>query len=142
MPRLVRSRLETRTARLRLPQRKAPFWVILERGVAMRYHRSVKGGDGTWWGRKWADGRYRVESLATADDHQDADGITSLDWAQAQARVREWAGRARPTARRYTVALACADYVSDLRAHRAVWLPGMQNDGSRGISCLCSAHDL
>jgi integrase len=117
MARLVRARIETRSARLRLPGRKEPYWQKLERGLSAGYHRPIQGGAGTWWGRVLVDGRYRSESLATADDHEEADGERTLSWAQAQAAVREWAARQTGGGPR-TVADAVDSYIADLRARR------------------------
>ena len=33
------------------------------------YHRPLNGGAGTWWGRVRQGGKYKIEALATADDH-------------------------------------------------------------------------
>ena len=89
----VRARIETRSARLRLPGRKDPYWQKLERELQRGYHRPLNGGAGRWWGRVRLDGKYKIEALATADDHVDADGETVLNWAQAQAAVRAWAAK-------------------------------------------------
>jgi integrase len=117
MARSVRTRIETRSARLRLPGRKDPYWQSLERELSAGYHRPKNGGAGTWWGRVRIDGRYKIEALATADDHHDADGGSILNWAQAQSAVRTWAAKQNGTGP-YTVADACRDYVSDLRARK------------------------
>jgi len=116
MPRSVRSRIETRSARLRLPGRKDPYWQKIERGLSVGYHRPMRGGTGAWWGRKWLGDSYRVEALAQADDHQDANGQI-LDWAGAQAAVRAWAGRIGHGGP-YTVADAVRAYITDLRARK------------------------
>jgi site-specific recombinase XerD len=117
MGRSVRARIETRSARLRLPGRKDPYWQVLERELAAGYHRPLNGGAGTWWGRVRLEGRYRIEALAVADDHADADCETVLDWKQAQAAVRAWAARQTGSGP-YTVANACREYVADLRARK------------------------
>jgi site-specific recombinase XerD len=117
MARSVRARIETRSARLRLPGRKDPYWQSLERELAAGYHRPLNGGAGTWWGRVRLDGRYKIEALATADDHAEADGETVLNWAQAQAAIRAWAAKQTGTGP-YTVAAACRDHVADLRARK------------------------
>jgi integrase len=115
--RSVRTRIETRSVRLRLPGRKDPYWQSLERDLAAGYHRPLQGGAGRWWGRVRQGGKYKIEALATADDHDQADGIAILNWAQAQAAVRAWAGR-QTAAGPYTVADACRDYTNDLSARR------------------------
>jgi integrase len=117
MTRSVRARIESRSARLRLPGRKEPFWQKLERGLSIGYHRPIKGGDGTWWARVLIKGHYKIEALATADDHLASNGETILNWAEAQAAVRAWAAK-RTGRGPYTVADACRDYVADLRARK------------------------
>ena len=116
MPRSVRSPIESRSARLRLPGRKAPFWVTLQRGLAIGYHRPIQGGAGAWWGRRLVASRYQMQSLALADNYADADGSRILDWAGAQAAVRSWAeaGHSGPLTVEHAVAL----YISDLRVRR------------------------
>jgi integrase len=117
MARSVRARIETRSARLRLPGRKDPYWQKIERGLSVGYHRPLNGGAGTWWGRVLVGGKYKIEALATADDHTTADGETVLNWAQAQAAVRDWAAK-QTAAGPYTVADACREYAADLRARK------------------------
>jgi site-specific recombinase XerD len=117
MARQVRSNLGSRSWRLKQPARKDPYWQQIEHGLSVGYHRPAKGGAGTWWGRVRLEGAYRIEALATADDHQDADGETVLSWSQAQAAVRTWAAKQTGAGPR-TVADAVAAYVADLRARR------------------------
>ncbi|HXB79681.1 MAG TPA: site-specific integrase [Bradyrhizobium sp.] len=65
---------------------------------------------------------YEVESLATADDHSDADGVAILDYRQAQARARERmvtrahtaAGKTGPL----TVRAIMMEYLEFLQNHR------------------------
>jgi integrase len=117
MARSVRAKIEARSVRLRLPGRKEPYWQKIERGLSVGYHRPLKGGTGTWWARVLVDGKYKIEALATADDHAEADGETVLNWSQAQATIRAWAAK-QTGAGPYTVADACRDYVADLRARK------------------------
>jgi integrase len=90
MARLVRdAQLETRTARARLPINPKPFFRRLEIGFHLGYRRLSNGG--TWIARRFAhDRRYRESRLGVADDHQDADGVFVLNYAQAQKAAREW----------------------------------------------------
>jgi integrase len=117
MARSVRARIETRSARARLSGRKDPYWQKLERGLSVGYHRPLRGGTGTWWGRVLIAGRYKIESIATADDHDNADGERILNWPQAQAAIRAWAARQTGVAP-LTVEAACRDYIADLRARK------------------------
>jgi integrase len=90
MARLVRdAKLETRTARARLPIGPKPYFRRLEIGFHLGYRRLSSGG--TWIARRFAqEGRYREFRLGLADDTQDADGVAVLDYAQAQKAARDW----------------------------------------------------
>jgi integrase len=90
MARLVRdAKLETRTARARLANGPKPYFRRLEIGFHLGYRRLSNGG--TWIARRFAqDGRYREFRLGVADDTQDADGVSVLDYGQAQKAAREW----------------------------------------------------
>jgi integrase len=116
MARSVRSKIETRSARLRLPARREPYWQTLEPGLAAGYYRPTAGA-GSWWARARAGGRYVVEALATADDHADADGERTLNWVQAQVAVRAWAGR-QMQAGPLTVGESVEIYLADLQARK------------------------
>jgi integrase len=121
MARLVRdAKLETRTARTRLPIEPKPYFRRLEIGFHLGYRRLSDAG--TWIARRFAqDGRYREIRLGAADDTQDADGASVLDYSQAQHAAREWW---RSELRReegldsrtgpFTVADAVADYLKSL----------------------------
>jgi integrase len=83
------SRLETREARLRLKPRGKPYWRLIEPGLHLGYRR-LKGRSGTWCVRRYAGGQaYSVEALrgVLADDFAEADGVSSLSFAQAQRAV-------------------------------------------------------
>lgn len=124
MARSVRARIETRSARLRLAGRKEPWWQKIQRGMSTGYHRPIKGGAGSWWGRVLVEGKYKIEALKTAsghvvaaDDYIEADGETVFNWAQAQAATRAWAAK-QTGAGPLTVETACRDYIGDLRARK------------------------
>ena len=113
MPRSVRSPLETRSTRLRLAPRKDPYWEQLQQGVHCGYYRPAN----MWWRRARVNGRYRAESFAVADDYANADDQHVLNWAQAQAKVREWAAK-QTGAGPLTVANVIDSYLDDLRARK------------------------
>jgi hypothetical protein len=129
MARLVRdAKLETRTARARLPIGPKPYFRRLEIGFHLGYRRLSSGG--TWIARRLAqDGRYRENRLGVADDTQDPDGLLVLAYSQAQKAAREWW---RAELRReeghdtrsgpFTVADAIADY-----------LKALERRGSKGV---------
>jgi integrase len=114
------AKLDTRAARLRLKQRREPYWRSLSEGLAIGFRRGAKGG--TWIARHYSPehGR-RFRSLGVADGVAEADGEHVLSFAQAQAAARRWfaeiarqdrgAGDHGP----YSVAQAMADYVADYK---------------------------
>ncbi len=114
MARRVRNtKLDTRTSRLRLPQRREPYWVALSAGLALGYRRGKTGG--TWiarhYSREW--GR-RYEAIGPADDVLDT---SVLNFDAAQARARAWLAVAPPDAPggALTVNRACDLYLEFLR---------------------------
>ncbi len=103
--------------RLALPQSKKPIFESLGDGVSIGYRRNL--GTGTWIARR-ADGRggSSQQVIGQADDFDDADGVTVLSWAQAQARAFEWARSGEPTkgpsSSPVTVDKALTAYAADL----------------------------
>ncbi len=116
MARTVRNaKLDTRSARAKLPANKSGFWVPIARGFALGYRKGPKGGS---WLVRLIDSQRRLETtLGPADDVLDADGERILEYAQAQARARAWltALDAIGTAGPYTVNRCIDDYIADYR---------------------------
>lgn len=119
MPRKARDeRLDNRTVRLKLAPRREPYWRNIQEGRAIGYRRAAGGGAGRWIARHYEPSAGRTyAALGSADDMLDADGGSTLNFAQAQERAREWfaeiekhAGR---TAKPITVAEALEAYVAD-----------------------------
>ena len=118
MARAVRNtKIDTRSARLKLLARREPYWSVISTGCAVGYRRGAKGG--TWIARfRHDDGKQQYESLGAADDARDADGLTALSFQQAQEKARDWfkrtareaAGEMAPRESPYTVADALTDY--------------------------------
>jgi integrase len=117
MPRKTRApKLETRTARLKLAVRRKPHFVSIGPGISIGYRRNT--GAGSWVARV-ADGRGGnwTKAIATADDHEEANGASVLtfwaaaDKARALARAGEGTGE-RPA----TVGEALDAYEASLRA--------------------------
>jgi integrase len=85
MARRVRhSSLETRTARLKLAVRRKPYsGPSLARGVALLYRRNKTNGT---WVLKASDGhgKYWTKAIAEADDHDESNGKTILNFFEAQ----------------------------------------------------------
>jgi integrase len=81
--------LETRTARLKLPINKKPYWARIGHGISLGYRRNQ--GPGTWSIRVANGGRgqgHWTQVLGAADDHDAANGGAILDFWQAQDKAR------------------------------------------------------
>lgn len=123
MARTVRdASLETRTARGRLEPRGKPYFRALEPGLHLGY-RKPRSGAGKWVARLYEGERaYSVETIATADDFSDADGVAILSFKQAQEKARELmvrkahqaAGKRGPL----TVRKVVEDYLAFLESNR------------------------
>lgn len=116
------SKLETRAARERLEPRGKPYWRELEPGCHLGYRR-LRGKPGRWCARHYAGQQtYQVETIATADDFSDADGVAILSYRQAQAKARErMVARAHHAAGKrgpLTVRDAVEAYLEFLDTHR------------------------
>jgi integrase len=113
--RVRNAKLESRTAREKLPVRGKPVYVPIGKGLHLGYRKGKS--EGRWVVRLYeAEGRtYVVETIGTADDAHDADGTRYLDFWQAQARAREKlaASHAGERSGPYLVREACDDYLAD-----------------------------
>jgi integrase len=117
MARKIRdAKLESRSARLRLPVRKKPYTgPTLARGIHLPYRRNKDNG--TWIVKcANAHGGYWTKGFAQADDFEEADGTHVLDFYQACDAAKALArGRAdTPDSKPMTVADAIAAYKRDL----------------------------
>jgi integrase len=111
--RIRSSALETRSARLKLPLRKKPYWQRLTEGLALGYRR----GPGTWSVRV-ADGRGGnwVKLIAPADDYEGTQG--ALSYFDAQLKAREHVHGAEDNGKPVTVAQAIELYARDLKTRQ------------------------
>lgn len=114
------AKLSSRTARAALPRSSTPYYRAIDPGLHLGYRQGRAGGK---WLVRWyvGDGKYKVETIGTADDHVDADGEVILDFRQAQAKARavhdEAIGRGKVTGP-YTVAKAVDDYLTWMERER------------------------
>jgi integrase len=141
MARTVReASLATRSARLRLAVASKPYWRVIEQGLHLGYRRRATGG--SWIARRRTDeGIYRETKLALADDLQDANGDSILDFSQAQQVARKWciqeqrlaAGMGPAPDGPYTVAGAMADYLQDYRRRGGKSVEGIESVVNRNI---------
>ncbi len=116
MARTRAAKLETRTARLKLPVVKKPLFVKVGPRVGLGYRRTQTAGT---WVVRVADGNGGnwTKAFATADDIGEADGNTILDFWQAQDRARAIARASRPgedDGKPVTVGRALDRYKADL----------------------------
>ncbi|TIL84773.1 MAG: integrase [Mesorhizobium sp.] len=139
--------LETRTAREKLKARGKPYYKSIGPRLHVGYRKGKTGG--VWVARFYlgkAEGEqedkkdcYRVQKIGIADDMQDADGKTTLDFWQAQDAARafqaeqntatEPAAEAPPTVRDAVEAyIAARDARDSRRRGRAV-----RSDASRRL---------
>src|SRR5580704_11367649 len=90
MARRIRdSKLDTRSARARLKQRREPYWASMSGGLALGYRKGATGG--TWIAKRYsAEHGRKLHAIGTADDILDVDGKTVFSFDQAQARARDW----------------------------------------------------
>jgi hypothetical protein len=111
------SRLETRTARLKLPVRQKPHdFTTIAPGIALGYRRTRTAGT---WVLRASDGKGGnwTKKVGIADDHEDADGVRALDWWQASDKARKLVrGDDADAGRPATVREAVDAYKSDLIA--------------------------
>ncbi|SFK79225.1 tyrosine-type recombinase/integrase [Methylocapsa palsarum] len=118
MARTVKNvKIDTRSGRSKLTERREPFWTVISSGCAIGYRKGAKGG--TWIARLRDDeGRQHYESLGAADDTRDPDGLTVFSFSQAQETARKFfadkaralAGHMAPAQGPYTVKDALEDY--------------------------------
>jgi integrase len=112
-------KLENRTGRLKLAIRKKPYFIKVDRGIAVGYRRNA--GAGTWVARITRNGEDWTKALGSADDFEEATTGQTLAWWTAQARARELAvGRYEHDASKpATVTAALDSYALDLQARGA-----------------------
>jgi integrase len=111
--------LETRTARLKLPVRKKPYSARISPSLRLGYRRNQTAGV---WSMIVADGKGGswMKKFAIADDFEESDGRSVLDFWQAQKQARLVARGGHDGESDYgkpaTVAEALDSYEKDLAA--------------------------
>src|SRR3954451_11625901 len=89
MARTVRNpKLDTRSARARLPMRGSPYWVSLAPGCTLGYRKGPKGG--VWLAKIMRDGLRPQTKLGPAADALEPDGLLAVSYAQSQTKARDW----------------------------------------------------
>jgi integrase len=119
------AKLDSRSARAKLPERTEPYWQPISPGCHLGYAKGVRGG--SWIAKYRAeDGSRQKEKLGTADDVLDADGAAILSFSQAQTRAHEWfktaarraAGEVEHAPGSYMVRDAVAEYLGWFERNR------------------------
>jgi hypothetical protein len=119
MARSARSaKLETRSARLKLPVAKKPMFVKIGPRTGLGYRRNQTAGT---WVVRIADGKGGnwTKAIGVADDFEDADGGALLDFWQAQDNARALGRTGRDgdaeSVKPVTVGRALDRYEADLK---------------------------
>jgi integrase len=125
MARRVRdSGLESRAGRSKLKPRGKPYYRAIGDGLHVGYRKGASVGK--WVVRRYVgDQTYAVDTMATADDIEDADGERVLTFWQAQERARVLSGE-RPIAGPYRVRDAVRDYRKTLEGRSAAYDGGIR----------------
>ena len=143
MARIVRSaKLDTRSARAKLPAKKSGYWVPIARGFALGYRRGPKGG--SWLARLIESERRHETTFGPADDVLDADGERILDYAQAQAKARDWLAAldAKGNAGPYTVNRCLDDYIADYKRRGGKALDRLEISTDAFIRPKLGSHEV
>jgi integrase len=108
-------KLETRSARLKLPLRGKPYYTKLAEGLSLGYRRNA--GPGSWSFRK-SDGRggNYVQQFAPADDYDNVANAIDYWTASDQARRLALGTSGTDTTKLQSVREALASYRVDLKA--------------------------
>jgi integrase len=115
------AKVDSRSARSKLPARREPYWTKIQTGGHLGYRRITTGG---FWIARYRDaaaGKRTYHALGSADDFADHDGenVFSFDAAQEAARkyfkrrVAELAGDWAPDNETLTVREAMALYLAE-----------------------------
>jgi integrase len=110
------AKLQNPTARKRLRAGRQPHWNSITPGNHLGYQRKEGDASGRWVLRRRRSGEYATEPLGIADDHNDADGVSILDFQHARAKAVELSMDETRPAGRITVSRAMADYIDYLSA--------------------------
>jgi integrase len=122
MPKPRNAKLETATARLKLPVRKKPYWHKISLAVHLGYRRNESVGT---WSVRSSDGHGHewVKRIGLADDFEPAAPPAVLTYWQAldaaRALARRQPGEPQDETRPATVDEALTAYEADLKARAA-----------------------
>jgi len=105
--------LENRTSRAKLKVRGKPYYKVIGPGLHVGYRKGKRAG--MWVVRRYAGAStYVVETIAEADDYEDADGARILTFWQAQDQARKLVASPKGHSGPYKVKDAVSDYLVEL----------------------------
>ncbi len=81
-------KLNSKAARELLKPRHPQYWSEIDRGIHLGYRKSTTGG--TWYVRRFTNGKYIVKRIGLADDNQPPNGITVLNHRQARRKATDY----------------------------------------------------
>jgi integrase len=129
-------RLNSKAAREKLKPRHAQYWSEIDRGVHLGYRKAAAGG--TWYVRRFSNGKYIVKRIGLADDNQPADNIVVLSHKQARRKATDYEDALETFEQPqhpalFTVSDAIKDYLEWYKANKKAY------ERTNGI---CGAHIL
>lgn len=115
------TKVDSRSARLKLTLRREPYWTKLSSGCHLGYRRIDGGGSWIARFRDKATGKRIYSALGAADDYRDADNVATFDFDHAQELGRAFfrietekiSGDWTPSHDTITVAEGFALYLAD-----------------------------
>lgn len=111
-------KLDTVTAREKLPPRREPYWLRLSKGCYLGYRKMTESSEGTWQARcRRPDGELAQTSLGTLESHRPNerfDKAVSAARAWFEANLHPDAATAGPK----TVLEACSDYANHIKEQK------------------------
>lgn len=117
---VIDAKLSKREQRLRLAQRKTPYWLTINEGEHLGYYRGMRIGK--WVARFRSPNKgthYQQTTIGEADDNADADGSIILNFKQAQERARQWFTEIHrhkgQKLGKYTISHALDDYIENFQ---------------------------
>ncbi|HEX2447358.1 MAG TPA: site-specific integrase, partial [Methyloceanibacter sp.] len=119
--RVQNATLESRSARLKLKASGKPYYQSIGEGLHLGYRKGARAGK--WVVRRYiGDQQYTVDTIAQADDIEDANGDSVLNFWQAQEQARGKRTKVGP----YRVQDAIEDYLKTLEGRGAHYERGIR----------------
>jgi integrase len=117
-------KLNSKAAREELKPRHPQYWSEIDRGIHLGYRKSTTGG--TWYVRRFTNGKYIVKRIGLTDDNQPANGITVLNHKQARRKATDYEDILETFEQPqhpalFTVSDAVKDYLEWYRANRKAY---------------------